>query len=180
MQLSYVQRVILANQYKILSSLYEGSSEAESYSKIQESLENGYELYYEDALHWQVFEDELTKEDCRLVIRAMDMYWAMQISYERLEDQTGIKKEDLYFPGFDGNNETKFLGYTQFIVEREGRFTSLKFEKDQHSGAAGGTDRYNSHWPVVDLYRNRVNYWQQLPNSYELSQEDILALLEIR
>jgi len=57
----------------------------------------------------------------------------------------------------------------------------LRFAKDREAGAASAAllDRYNSHRPMVDIYRKRVDYWNPLPDRYELSKDQILAVLDI-
>lgn len=182
MELSQVERVMLANQYKILSLL--DPSGAEEYDKVREALENGYESVYSEALSRGAYDEQLSPDESRLVIHAMDLYWAMQRSYDRLEDEdkAEIREEELDFPGFDGNNETKFVTYSQFVVEKEGRFTDLRFEKDQGSGTISPAllDRYNSHVPMVEIYRKRAEYWYPMgKDRYYLSKDTILSILDM-
>ena len=181
MNLSYVERVMLANQYKILSLL--DPNNADEYDMVREALEHGYESYYSDAFARVVYEGELSSDDIRLVKHAMDLYGALQRSYDKLEDEdkAEIREERLDFPGFDGNHETKFLTYSEFVVEKEQRFQYLRFTKDRAAGAASAAqlDRYNSHMPMVDIYRKRVDYWNPLPDRYELSKDQILAVLDV-
>lgn len=85
MKLSHVERVMLANQYKILSLLDERN--ADGHDLVREALENGYESYYSDAMSREVYEDELSPGESHLVIAAMDLYWAMQRSYAETSPQ---------------------------------------------------------------------------------------------
>jgi uncharacterized protein YfbU (UPF0304 family) len=130
-----------------------------------------------------VYEEEVSPDESRLIIYAMDMYRALQRSYDRLDDKdkAAIREESLDFPGFDGNHETKFLTYSQFVVEKERKFQDLRFAKDPGAGdvSAALLDRYNSHRPMVDIYRKRVGYWNPLPDRSELPKEQILAILDI-
>ena len=180
MQLSYMERVMLSNQYKILSLL--DTSNADHYDKVREALEYGYESYYEEAFNREVYEDVLSSEESLLVIDAMDMYWAMQISYANLGDDASIERERLDFPGFDGNHETRLYTYSRFVVEKEERFGSLKLEKDRRAVEGQPPallDRYNSHMPMADIYHHRVDFWKSLPKRYELSEQEIRDILSI-
>ncbi len=103
-----------------------------------------------------------------------------EVPYARLEEKSGLEEERLDFPGFDGNHETKFVSYSQFVVEKEERFVDSRFEKDRNSGGLSGAllDRYNSHMPMVDIYTKRAEYWNRMEDRYRLSKDDILAILE--
>jgi uncharacterized protein YfbU (UPF0304 family) len=58
---------------------------------MQEALENGYESYYEDEIFRWIF-DGLSVSECALVIDAMDMYSAIQRSYDALDDKAEIEE----------------------------------------------------------------------------------------
>jgi uncharacterized protein len=182
MQPSHIERVILANQYKILSLL--DPDYADEYDLVREALEHGFESRYMEAFHNTVHEDALTRDESILVIDAMDLYTALQVSYEKLEDEEkeGIDDRRLDFPGFDGNNETKLYAYCRFVVEQERRFTGLRFHKDRGAQDVSGAllDRYNSHMPMVELYRNRIERWKPQRDRYQLPAEEIHAILELR
>ncbi len=180
MNLSQLDRVMLANQYKILALLDSGSSDY--YDTMREALEQGFESYYEEELFKAAYPETLSSEDSTLVIDAMSMYDALQNSYRRLDDQSGIEEDRLVFPGFDGNHETAHYSYARFVVEREQRFTGLRFEKDRDGDDTPPAilDRFNSHSPTLDFYRARISAWKALPNRYDLSREEILSILETR
>jgi uncharacterized protein len=163
--LTMFERRLLANQYHILSLL--DQSNAAYYEKMQEALENGYESAYEDELYGRIL-DVLSRSDSVLVIDAMEMYSAIQRSYDALDDKTGIEEGRTTFPGFDGNYETGHMGYARFVVEKEGRFSLLK----PHS------EDFNSHTPMLDQYRRMIDVWKLTSNRYELTRDDIAAILE--
>src|SRR5690606_18707681 len=108
MKLTKVERWILANQYKILEHL--DPDQTEYYQKMQEILEQGYELEY----NWKtqhLHDDVVTEEMSHYVIKVMVMYDALQRSYARISDKEGIEEREIFFPGFDGNNEGVYLAY---------------------------------------------------------------------
>jgi uncharacterized protein YfbU (UPF0304 family) len=165
MTLNKFERRLLANQYHILSLL--DQSNAGHYEKMREALESGYESAYEDAIFGSIF-DGLPADESALVIDAMDMYFAIQRSYDALDDKTGIEEGRTKFPGFDGNHETAYMGYARFVVEKEGRFRFLMpYSED-----------FNSHTPMLDQYRRMIDVWKLTKNRYELTRDDIIAILE--
>jgi uncharacterized protein YfbU (UPF0304 family) len=164
--LSKIERLMLANQFKILSVL--DPDEAEYYDRVREALNDGFVSAYQDAFN-QIY-DGLSREDCRLVNDAFCVYDAIQRSYKKLTDTNGIEESAVGFPGFDGNNETSFMAYAEFVREREGRFDYLIVD----------SDGMNSHWPYVGKYRRMVEIWRrEMAGSYELSREQIAKLLSI-
>lgn len=163
--LTKAERLILANQYKLLALLDKNSGE--DYERAREAMESGYSAAIEGLL--QAIFDELSPPECRLVILAMDMFGALQNSYDALKDNSAVKETDVRFPGFDGNNETKYMTYARYIVEHERRFTYLKpVSRD-----------FNSHMPMVPRYRQMLTKWEgPLQQSHEMSEDQIRELLE--
>lgn len=179
MELSRLDRVILANQYTILQAI--DSENAEHYEQALQVLKGGYELEYEAYIACIVYPDTMPYDECVLVIDVMDMYMAMQRSYDKLEDKSEIKEGKLDFPGFDGNHETRYMSYAEFVVEKQGKFTPLRFDKDRCNDTPPHIlDRFNSHSPTLDLYRRRIEVWKSLSDKYNLSKDDISSILAVR
>ena len=105
------------------------------------------------ALRWRypgIFHgDDSNEQDVSTVVHVLDMWSFLEESYQKLskKDRERIKGENLPFGshveflGFDGNNETTYLGIARFLVEKMDRFTRFK-----------GRDM-NSHMPVLGSYR---------------------------
>ena len=164
MRLTKTERLILANQYRILELLEPDN--AESYEKIREGIEWGYEAAIDDVLS-NIF-DGLEKKECSFVVHVMSMYDALQRSYRELEDKTGIEEREVEFPGFDGNNETSYYAYAKYVVEREERFTYLK-----------GADDLNSHMPMLQSYRQMLPVWEdEMDSPYEMSHDQMRRVLD--
>jgi uncharacterized protein YfbU (UPF0304 family) len=123
MELTKIERRLLANQYHILSLLDEGN--AEHYEILRDALENGYEAAYHYGFFGSML-DPLSSWQCKLVMEAMAMYSSIQRSFEGLDDKTVIEEWRTWFPGFDGDLETTDMGYARYVVEKEHRFTDLK------------------------------------------------------
>lgn len=166
MKLTKAERLILANQYRILAHL--DSQDAKSYERHVEALESGFESAIE-ALFSSIF-DGIDSRDCSLVVRAMALYDALQRSQKNLAEGAGVSTEDVRFPGFDGNNETEYMAYARYVVEREERFTYLE--------PVGGS--FNSHMPFVERYRAMLREWKEMGESYDLSENQIKRLLNSR
>jgi uncharacterized protein YfbU (UPF0304 family) len=163
-ELNKFERLLLMNQYRILSLL--DQSNADHYNKLRDALENGYVASYRDDLFAGI-RDGLSVEQCAFVLEVMNMYDALQRSYDALDDKQGIEEERTKFPGFESDYEIAHLGYARFVVEREGRFSHLKsFRAD-----------FISHTPMLDQYRRMYDVWRLAANRAELTRDNITAIL---
>jgi len=167
MKLTRIERLFLSNQFRILESLY--PSEADYYKKNQEILESGYEFHY-DEIFQHIYSDEnsLTISECREAINILEMFFSLNLSFNKLKNKIGIKKSDIDFLGYDGNDsqEIKYLAYTRFICEQGGRYKDLKKNDD-----------FNSHTMSLGFYRKMLAEWEQCKNKYELNKEDIIKII---
>jgi uncharacterized protein YfbU (UPF0304 family) len=163
-ELNKFERLLLMNQYRILSLL--DQSNADHYDKLRDALENGYVASYQDDLFAGILEG-LSVEQSAFVVEVMSMYDALQRCYDALDDKTGIEEERTKFPGFDSDFELAQLGYARFVVEREGRFSQLKAHSEDFMG----------HTPMMDQYRRMTDVWKLAGNRYELTRDDITAIL---
>jgi uncharacterized protein YfbU (UPF0304 family) len=121
-----VERVIIANQLKILEKLY--PEEAKYYAAHRTAIENGYKFHYDDLVTY--FLHEMPEEESQEVLNILSMYRALTFSYQRLDDRTGISKDDIRFEGFDGNEEgSQYLYAKYFIIELD-RFEELKYGQE--------------------------------------------------
>lgn len=165
MQLSRVERLMLSNQYKILEKLY--PAESDEYRKIREGIERGYEWHYAEIVgHIYGKEYEMSTQECDEVLDILELFSLLTDYYNNLEDKSDIDEHQIRFLGFDGNNESKQMGYTRYLIHTLGRFESLYRSSDD----------FNSHCPSIDTYRAMVKRWKTLDKRYELSREKILTI----
>ena len=164
MSLSKTERLILANQYRILALLE--PDQAESHDTIREALENGYVAAYERVFDW--IDDDLTEEDCRLVVDSLTVYEALHRSAQKMADKTGIDERLLSYPGFDGNNEAQHLGYLRHVVRKEGRFDYLKFDSKD----------LNSHMPMIPIYERMISKHAEFGEHLDLSPGEARAIFD--
>ncbi len=170
MTLSKLERYFLSNQLRILEKLY--PAEADELGVQREAIEQGYTLVYEMGMdHILDGDDAITTEEAREVWDTMNMFLSIDDSIKELdlEDQHS-KNPERFFSGYDGNNETKFMSFATFTVERLGRFKHLPLKEKFH---------YNSHSPRRDTYRKMLSVWHKIDYSkrFPMSQDDLESVL---
>lgn len=168
MKLSYVERWMLSNQYRILEALY--PKEAKSFAEQREAIEMGYVAEYDTQV---LNTRELSEEDCNRVVDVLDMYRSLTFSYDDLKDKRGIDADDIKFRGFDGNDEAHYLGYCRwFCTTHDGRFTELHPKEG-----------FNSHWRMMPTYQEQLRRYNAVLErrgnrpTTELTNEEILEVL---
>ena len=123
------------------------------------------------------FEHQKDPEIVREVIDILDMWSFIEHSYESLNDKEKdyIKKEaapfgdNPQFVGFDGNNESSYMGTALFIVNDLQRFEEFKGRN------------FNSHCPSVDSYKRMLSVFETIRKelAYKpLSAENIVEILK--
>lgn len=170
--LSRKERWFLSNQFAILAKLY--PDEADGYEDMREVVERGYELHYNWITEY-IFDARFTmsQDDCLEVLDILDMFSTLQSAYEEITDKSGIDDVWIHFAGFDGNNETKYMAYTRFLVEREGKFTWLITGERPH-------DRFNSHHPILHRYRAMSEEWKKSQDQRNLTKDDLIRITSVK
>lgn len=173
MIISDTERVILLNQYKILEKL--DSDNKEEYQNLQEVLENGYELEYRYKFSY-ILDSKMSESDCEFVQNILYLYDMLNNSYEQLEDKTDIDLKDLKFKGFDGNNESQYMGYLKYLVEVDGKYTYL-FDKDKKKRY------YNTHCQVIPRYESMLERFEDIKTSkgsnfFPFTKEEIISIID--
>jgi uncharacterized protein len=167
MKLSRVERWMLSNQMRILEALY--PDEAKSIAEHREALEEGYELHYgEFAQHIYDEKDTLSADLSREVLDILSMYRALNFSYDKLQEKTGIDDWRVKFAGFDGNHpvEGSMMAYARwFCNSHGGRFTELDRGDD-----------FNSHAEMLDRYRAMLKEWKKSKDKNHLTKDDIIRI----
>ena len=167
LKLTKLERIFLINQLRILEALY--PREAEKLSIQREAFECGYELLY--GL-WSEYiadgDDKMAAEECQEVFNTMDMFDA--IGRSKPDDLDVSEFPMTKFSGYDGNNETKFMAFAQFVVERWGRFQYLQMREPRG---------WNAHQRVRNTYRQMLAIWTELPHDerFSMSPEQLKSVL---
>ena len=167
MDLSKKDRLIIANQLKILEKLY--PEEADDYVKHRMAIENGYKLHYSWLLAH--LSDEMSEEDCREVLDILNMYRALKFSYKELDDKSGIDEKKIRFAGFDGNMEGNQYYYTNYFIIDLDRFNELRDGSEYPD--------FNSHHPMLEKYKKMLGVWNgfQDEDKFHLDKERIERVL---
>ncbi|BCK03454.1 YfbU family protein [Vibrio cholerae] len=156
MEMTNAQRLILSNQYYLMSKLT--PENAEKYQRLQTIVERGYELQMRE-LNKEF--GCLVEDECREVIDIMEMYHAMQESNKMLteDERKEVDQRRLNFLGFDIATEAQLVNYSRFLVDSEGLYP--QFDKADH--------HFNAQMPMLDKYRRMLTTWRNCPRQYHLS-----------
>jgi uncharacterized protein YfbU (UPF0304 family) len=167
MELSKKDRVILINQYHILSLLDPENSS--NYEEIIEILQRGYTIFYSKVDEW--VSDDMSVDDGHFVHQILNIYRQIEGYKQKHPDDKEVN-EHLFsvFSGFDGNEESRFYSFTRFVIERQDRFAEQKPYWQQ-------TDGLNSHMPMKDKYEKMIAKWEATGGGYDFDRERILAIL---
>jgi hypothetical protein len=162
LELTPAERVLLANQFRILEALYY-SEKADSSKRHREILEGGYSMHYSDFAPW--LDREMNDAECNEVYDILSMFSNLFNSYQSLKGKSGIEGPPNKFWGFDRNTETNYYGFANYLINTCGQFAELK-----DSG-----DRLNSHGPYLPVYRRMLVQWRPVKKP-QLTKEEIKAI----
>ncbi|MBP2167655.1 uncharacterized protein YfbU (UPF0304 family) [Erwinia toletana] len=162
MEMTNAQRLILSNQYKMMTML--DPDNGERYRRQQTIVERGYGLQMRELD--REF-GELSEEVCRTIINIMEMHHAMHVSWTNLKDSRELEERRLAFLGFDAATEARYLGYVRFMVNVEGRYTQFD----------SGTHGFNAQTPMWEKYHRMLTVWQTCPRQYHLSANEIAQII---
>ncbi|MEZ8447277.1 YfbU family protein [Vibrio splendidus] len=160
MEMTNAQRLILSNQYYLMSQIDPENSA--KYQRLQTVVERGYELQMRE-LNKEF--GCLTEAECREVIDIMEMYHAMQESNKMLAEQerAEVDQRRLQFLGFDIASEAQSVHYVRFLVDSEGLYP--QFDKADH--------HFNSQMPMLEKYRRMLTTWRNCPRQYHLCATEL-------
>jgi uncharacterized protein len=161
MNYSKIQRLVLRNQFLILSKL--DSERQDEYRRLAEIAANGFESHYESE-HGHLLEgidDPLSREDCDFVKDVVDMSWAVVES--KLPHSVG---HDFSLIGFDGNNEPVLKSYAEWFL------------KDSHARHRFvGIRAVNSHSRNRQSFERMVAAWKLSENPHSPTAEDLSRII---
>jgi hypothetical protein len=165
LELTDKERLILANQYEIMSMLDKHS--AEYYLLMSETLRAGHKWLYDQ--YFDVISENLSDDDAQYVLKILGIYSDLRDSYNQLEDKSDVDEKELSFPGFDGNNESEYLSFAGNLIKHRRFETTL------------GKTAKNSHMPTTSIYKRMINCWEELGSPlYPYSKEKIQKILAAR
>lgn len=95
MEMTSTQRLILANQYKLMSLL--DPTNAQKYQRLETIVKGGSGLELKELD--KDFSD-ISETECRIVLDTLEMYHALQVSYNNLADKSALNAHRLQFAGY--------------------------------------------------------------------------------
>ncbi|CAM2972662.1 YfbU family protein [Vibrio rarus] len=160
MEMTNAQRLILSNQYYLMSKL--SPENQDKYERLQVIVERGYGLQMREL---DKDFGAISEDGCREVIDIMEMYHAMQESFNILNvsEQGNVDKRRLSFLGFDIASEANIVNYVRFLTDSEGLYP--QFDKGDH--------HFNAQMPMLDKYRRMLATWRNCPRQYHLCATEI-------
>jgi len=187
--LSTTDRLVLYNQIEILEKLHdlqkrvahlhdadkindsnEEDDDQKNYRTSKEILRRGYERYYGDIAD-HIYEQVFPYASATEVVDILDMLSSLKYASERLEDKEGMPATEIAFHGFAGNQETAEMQFARFMMEDMEGFEELRPKK---------LEQYNSHFPMLPIYRRMLLVWNACSDKNNLSEQDIQRIAEAR
>ena len=93
----------------------------------------------------------------------------MNLSYDSLKDPS-FSKDKIKFPGFDKNNELKYLSFALFFRDYKNAFSFLNGED---------INSLNSHIEMIEQYKKILLRFNSVHKKNLLSEQDIKTILDI-
>lgn len=152
-KLTHAERVILANQYRILS--FVDKQNADTHETNSEILSRGYTGLYSSI--FDGFSEEDPKSVTREVEDVLSMFWVLKNSLAQLHptEKSQLNLAAFEFEGFDGNHDPHHA-QARFIVKRLNLFEEVKSHgMNSHSQA------------TLPKYRRMLAVYNQILNSPE-------------
>ncbi|MDP5255098.1 MULTISPECIES: YfbU family protein [unclassified Vibrio] len=160
MNLNDAQRLILANQYRLMALLE--PSEKRHFQRLQTLVEKGFEkelsVLTEDFTH-------LNTNTCQEVYDTMEMYHALQTSYSLLnrEQQSDIDERRLRFLGYDAMKENELVDYVRFLILEDGHYP--EWRQQEHN--------FDAQVVMRPKYQAMLMRFKQCPRQYHLCANEI-------
>lgn len=153
MAFSEAEKLLLSNQYQILSIL--DPINKKDYELLLTCLDRGYDADFEQLA--PDFEPTLSPDVRQEVRDILEMFRAI---YPNQHSMPGTLPEAA-FAGFDGNEEPEHYAYARFLLEERGLWSESK------------TNNYNTHTNVLGDYRKMLLEWNKSSDKLNLTKDDI-------
>lgn len=159
--LSQIERLLLANQYKILQQIHRHDSRSASYYRHEELVfERGYVYLYQESFDKLVREFDVTVSE--EVVSILDLHRAMLWSLGNEPQPEDIERTK--FRGFDAVNEPSHLSFARFFVAERQNYNDLTV--------------VNSSTATLHRYRKMLACWTEMERKPKLSEKDIAKILQ--
>ncbi len=120
---------------------------------IKDAVSDGHFWALEREYHSLIQASPVDNAIATEAITILNMWYVLKMTYERMSDSDKeyvaksipFFKSPIFFPGFDGNNESKHYSVACFFIRKMGYFKELDDNTD-----------LNSHGPSLQSYRNML------------------------
>ena len=166
MKLSLKDRLILANQYRILEHV--DTTGSNQYGLFAEILERGYTNLYSELT--QTLWDDMDISISESVFEILNLYREIE-GYKKAnpQDTKVCNHASADLPGFDGNHEGEHRSFALFLVRQMGKY--------QEQVPIMKRTKLNSHTPMLGRYARMLTVWDRMGNKNSLSHDEVLAIL---
>ena len=158
--LSKTDRLMLINQFRILEILDKDNTE--DHLRHATILREGFAGEYYDV--FSGIAEELSREECGEVLDTLKMYSALQHAHETAGSGE-ISADEVRFPGYCGNNESRRRSYCKFLAED----LSVVAEEPH----------FTAHGPYSETYGRMLTAWRAIDSGERgrLTAEQVRAIL---
>lgn len=157
--LSYAERILLANQFKILEILDPHS--AKDYSQSREIVEAGYQYLYE-TVNTSISTADMPMETGEEVCEILDMFCVLEHSSKDMGKT--MEQLDVTFDGFD-ESDGHHYHFAMFARRKLDRWSELKHYPDSSQTES-----------MLPRYRSMLHTWRTMGKPNKLSEEEIARL----
>jgi uncharacterized protein len=157
--LSCAERILLANQFKILEILDPNS--ANEYSQSREIVEAGYQYLYE-TINTSISTADMPAETGEEVSEILDMFCVLEHSSKDLGKT--IEQLEVTFDGFE-ESDAHHYHFAMFARRKLGRWSELKHYPDSSQTES-----------TLPRYRSMLDSWRTMGKPSKLSEEEITRL----
>lgn len=165
--LSLKERLLLANQYRILELLE--PEQAAKHAGSREILAGAVETHYVTLL--EDFSNAINLDVSCEVMDVLEMFTRLRLSYEHLGTRNTVDEREIEFGGFHPKLEHEMLSYTQFYMKKLGRHRWLGDTLGE--GLESGV-------PMLDVYRRMMAVWRIVGASKVLDDNEINQIVAAR
>lgn len=162
MEMTSTQRLILANQYELMALL--NPEQAAHFRRLKTIVQCGFAKELQELDKGFSY---LTEAECKMVRDTLEMYHALQVSYNNLANKSVISEHQTKFIGYCAIREKKFCQYVKFLRETEKLYTDVVFH----------TEDTDAQFCMADKYQKMLAAWRACPHEYHLSAEEIRKIL---
>lgn len=165
-ELTEVERRILANQELILAKLY--PEDAKKHYENMRIYQDWFSIRYPQSLD---IEKEISEELCKEVQEILWMFIKIKDSIESLseKDKEGLEISYLEFDGFDHLNDDPYVHYTNFLQSIPSFYLE---DAGKNSHSPSSLERYKK---MLAYFQDQLSYWRY----WDLTRDELQELIKI-